>query len=279
MNTHLEQDLFHRLDSLATAQYLLVCTDYDGTLAPLASRPEEARMLPGAFTVLHDLANLPFTRVAIISGRSLGDLRNHSGLDSPVLLVGSHGAELPVNMNKEREVHGKEYLDAIESMLVSLCLGSPGSWVERKPLGMAVHVRQASRSDQDRLLEQVRDCLSEWPLLHVTEGKAIIELSVSSADKGDAVRWLCDEWGSAPQVIYLGDDVTDEAAFKALRASDLGVKVGSAPSCAKFRVSSEEAVLGILMHVFERRSLMRHEVHTVVTDLGRSMQDADDGNQ
>ena len=95
MTATLSEDLSRRLSALGVARQLLLCVDYDGTLAPLAPRPELAQLLPGASDLLHRLALLADTRVAIISGRSRDNLRAHSGLDEPILLVGSHGAELP----------------------------------------------------------------------------------------------------------------------------------------------------------------------------------------
>lgn len=248
--------LCRRLASLAAARHLLVCSDYDGTLAPLAPRPEQARLLPGAFNLLHDLARLPDTRVAIISGRSLDNLRAHSGLDQPVLLVGSHGAELPGHAAAAVDTQTHTRLEALESALSRICASAPGAWLERKPLGMAVHVRQAARPDADRVLAQVRGELDGWPAVHLMEGKAVIELSLSRTDKGDAVRSLSADWGTGPKVLYLGDDVTDEAAFGSLGPTDLGVKVGTGSSGAGYRVASEEAALSVLAFVWRRRSSM-----------------------
>ena len=77
MTTPLPEGLGQRLLALAAAPQLLLCTDYDGTLAPLAPRPEQARLLPGASDLLYRLAALADTRVAIVSGRARGNLRSH----------------------------------------------------------------------------------------------------------------------------------------------------------------------------------------------------------
>ncbi len=256
MSTLLPEALVQRLISLGAARHLLVCSDYDGTLAPLAPRPEQAQLLPGAFDLLHSLAGLPHTRLAIISGRSLDNLRIHSGLDGPVMLVGSHGAELPGHDTVGRTPEGQARLDALERELIQFCAPAPGAWLERKPLGIAVHVRQATRSDAEHVLAKVRGHLSGWPELHVREGKAVIELALLRTSKGDAVRWLRDNWGTDPEVLYLGDDVTDEAAFEALGPRDVGVKVGAAPSKAEYRVASEELALDVLTFIGRHRAAL-----------------------
>ena len=256
MNSPFSYDLDRRLASLAAARHLLVCSDYDGTLAPLARHPEQAQLLTGAFDVLHHLSRLPDTRVAIISGRSLANLRAHSGLEQPVLLVGSHGAELPDYTAGIGDLVKQNQLDALESMLRHICAPVPGAWLERKPLGIAVHVREVSETNAERVLAEVRDKLVDWPMVYATEGKAIIDLSLSRTGKGDAVRWLRDDWGTNPQVLYMGDDVTDEAAFGALAKTDLGVKIGAGLSVAEYRLPSESAALSILTFLWQRRTAM-----------------------
>lgn len=257
MTASWSQNLHCRLDLLASARHLLVCTDYDGTIAPLASSPTKARMLPGAFEVLHGLACLPETRVAVVSGRSLEDLRHHSKFDLPVLLVGSHGAEFSGHAPYDVDALVPTRLDAIESALAIICASANGVWIERKPFGMAVHVRQAQPAVASQALEQVRIELARWPGVHLKNGKAVIELSLSQIGKGDAVQRLRDDWGTSPQVLYLGDDVTDEDAFRVLRPTDVGVKVGIGSSKAEYRVASEHAVLPILNRLrLNRASIM-----------------------
>jgi len=251
MSTTLPAGLGERLLALAAARQLLVCTDYDGTLAPLAPRPELARLLPGASDLLYRLARLAHTRVAIISGRARDNLRTHSGFADPVLLVGSHGAELPGQALRSESA---TQLDAVEALLVPICAASPGAWLERKPLGLTVHVRQASVADAARVLDDVRSALLGHPALNVTSGKAVLELSLSRVNKADAVQWLREEQGDGTPVIYMGDDVTDETVFAALRDGDLGIKVGAGPTCAAYRVASEQDVLEVLQLLWQQRS-------------------------
>jgi trehalose-phosphatase len=149
-------------------------------------------------------------------------------------------------------------LDHMETALARLCAASPGAWIERKPHGLALHVREASAPDAERVMVAVRETLPRWPSVTVTEGKAVLELSLSRASKADALRWLRDGWGTRPGLVYLGDDVTDEAAFAALGTADLGIKVGGGPSLAEYRVGSEqEAVDGLAFLMSQRQGLRR----------------------
>ncbi len=254
MKLLLPQVLSRRLASLGAARHLLVCSDYDGTLAPIAPRPEQARLLPGARDLLLSLARLPDTRVAIVSGRARDNLRAHSGLDEPIMLVGSHGAEFPGRATGDERANNQAQLDVLQAAMLRICAASPGAWVELKPFGVAVHVREAGPPDAERVLAAVRAGLAGWPGICVTEGKAVIELSLSRSGKGDAIRWLREAMDWNPEVLYLGDDVTDEAAFAALHPADLGIKVGTGPSAAAHRVASERAALGALALLWRLRS-------------------------
>jgi trehalose 6-phosphate phosphatase len=217
-------------------------------------------LLPGAFDLLHKLTRLPGTSVAIISGRSQDNLRAHSGLDAPILLVGSHGAELPGHALCGG-VESQSMLDDLEEHLSRVCSRSAGAWLERKPLGIAIHLRAASSTEAERVFDAVRSLCAKQPKLHFTTGKAVLELSLSRKNKGDAVHWLRDNCGTNPQVLYLGDDLTDENAFAALGPADIGVKVGSGATRARFRVDSERAVVGALAFLWRTRSsLAMHRI-------------------
>ncbi|MFO1541042.1 MAG: trehalose-phosphatase [Chloroflexota bacterium] len=238
--------LARHLAAIAGAPRLLVATDYDGTLAPIAPRPESAELLSGARPLLAALAALPATRVAVVSGRALGDLQAHSGITPPVLLVGSHGAEWPDGATDPPSAAQRARLDELRRTLGVLVATAPGAWIEEKPFAIAVHTRAASRGDAARLLHAVRAGPAVGPDLHVREGKEVIELALSPADKGAAIRRLRGIGDADPVVCYLGDDLTDEAVFATLRPDDVGVKVGAGPTRAAYRVACETDALGVL---------------------------------
>lgn len=247
MSSYLPQDLVDRLRQIPVDQNLLVCCDFDGTLAPIVTRPEDARPLPGTGMLLLRLAETPDTHVAVVSGRSLGDLERLSGFSEPLVLVGSHGGEYTSGFVSDLTPRQQDLLQELDQVLARMIADAPGAELERKPLSIAVHVRQASRPDAERILAAVGDGPALWPGVHATAGKEVLELAVQQVNKGSAVESLRQRYGTDTVVVFLGDDVTDETAFNVLRPTDVGVKVGPGATAAGYRVADVSAVPSILM--------------------------------
>jgi trehalose 6-phosphate phosphatase len=253
--SELPADLVDALGIAASASRLLVTSDFDGTLAPIVSDPAAARPLPDAADALIALADLPSVSVALISGRALDTLRELSSMPSSVALVGSHGAEFDSGF--AHEIDGTR-LQRIVDDLTAIAEGRPGVAVERKPASVALHVRNASEADGDAALKAARAAASDWDA-EMTTGKRVLEFAVISTDKGEAVDILR-ERADATAVVFFGDDVTDEKAFARMRDGDVGVKVGSGDTLARYRVDAPEDVAtalaflrdGITAHTNER---------------------------
>ena len=233
----LTPDLTAALETAASVPRLLVTSDFDGTLSPIVNNPSDARPLPAAGRALIDLAELPSTSVALISGRALRDLRTLSSMPSTVHLVGSHGAEFDSGFSHEID---RELLQTITDTLASIASGKPGVTVETKPASVALHVRNASPADGEDALRAARAASDHWDA-HATAGKAVLEFAVISTDKGEALDILRDRH-DATAVVFFGDDVTDEKAFRRMVGSDVGVKVGPGETLAAYRVDSPEDV-------------------------------------
>jgi trehalose 6-phosphate phosphatase len=245
----LPADLLSALTTAAATPRLLVTSDFDGTLAPIVDNPADARPLPDAAQALAALADRDSTDVALISGRALDVLRELSGAPSTVHLVGSHGAEFdkgfahPVNT---------ALLDRITDELRDIAAKHPGVTVETKPASVALHVRNASPAHGEAALQEAREASRPWDA-HPTEGKAVLEFAVVTTDKGEAVdilREQCD----ATAVVFFGDDVTDEKAFRRMRESDVGVKVGQGDTLATYRIESPEDVAAALHFLLDSRA-------------------------
>ena len=252
-----DADLPDALDAIAAVPTLLVACDVDGTIAPIAAHPADAVVDADALTALDQIARLPRTTVALVSGRALLDLRAMTRLGPDVVLVGSHGAE-----------HDDDVaLAPAASLLLAQVLRDvrhlsdavAGVVVEEKATGVAVHVRQATRSDAAQLVAAVLAGPATRPGVRTTHGKQVVELSVVDTDKGDAVDRLRRESG-ADAVVYAGDDVTDEWAFARLRPPDVGIKVGPGATGAGFRVATthEMAPLLTLLAVARLRGIAGH---------------------
>jgi trehalose 6-phosphate phosphatase len=232
----------------ARADRLLVTSDFDGTLAPIVNNPADARPLPDAAATLIALAELPDTAAALISGRALTVLRELSGMPATVHMVGSHGAEFDTGFAHPIDT---ALLATITAELEAIAAGRPGVAVEAKPASVALHVRNAGPTDAEAALAQARTAARAWAA-ELTEGKAVLEFAVISTDKGEAIEILRKEF-EASAVVYFGDDVTDEKAFRRLGAADIGVKVGPGDTLAGYRVQHPEDVAAALKYLFEAR--------------------------
>lgn len=236
----LPDDLVQALADLAGRRPLLLASDYDGVLAPLVDDPSAAVPLPGVGNVLGRLAAVPGVTVALVSGRGLEDLRTVSGFRGSIRWIGSHGAEFGGPLGDD--LAGRR--DALRDQLAPVVAGTPGARLEVKPASVAVHVRQVPDPAAGiAVLERARAAAD--PSLTLKPGKDVLELAVTDADKGSALRRLRADLGAAA-AIYLGDDVTDEDGFRALGPADVTVKVGPGDTAARHRVPDLDAVLALL---------------------------------
>lgn len=248
----LTSELDGALRRAARADRLLVAVDFDGTLSPIVPNYESAVADRDAVESLFGLSALPRTRVVVISGRSRADLERRLGSCPPeVVLVGSHGAEHSSDPPVEGEARVESFVEAVDGLREKY----PGTRIERKPYSLAVHYRNVSAQRQDELRERAIERVG--PLAAGTkEGKKVIEFLAVLADKGSALERYR---GMAPEspaeggsvTVFIGDDVTDEAAFEVLSPDDVGVKVGPERSAAPYRVHGQRDV-GPLLHLLLR---------------------------
>ena len=250
----LSSSLTGALRELARVRRLLVALDFDGTLAPEVDSPEQARALPEARDAVLRLLALPNTRVALVSGRALRSLIEVADLPDTTLLVGSHGIEIRLDDVDPSGPYGRVSLDTAEIEQVEVLhevLGEVADaidqvWLEVKPAGFALHTRLATEHDSRVAhLVALSEAQAEVDSLTVREGKNVVEFSVRSTTKGEALEHLR-RYTAADAVFYAGDDVTDEDAFAALTPDDLGVKSGPGPTEAPFRVAGPDEIALVL---------------------------------
>lgn len=244
----LPADLQRALTLAAAVPRLLVASDFDGTMAPIVDNPADARPLPAAADALAQLADLPDTVAALISGRALEVLRSLSGMRSAVHLIGSHGAEFAAGFSHDID---RALLDRITAELNAIAADKPGVAVETKPASVALHVRNASTADGDAALHQARSAAESWDA-QATEGKAVLEFAVIQTDKGLALDILREQ-ETASAVVFFGDDITDEKAFRRMRDRDVAVKVGPGESLATYRIDAPDDVAEALEFLLEAR--------------------------
>ena len=216
--------IFDRVRGRQVAVFL----DYDGTLAPIVQRPEDALLSDRMRDIVRRLAQR--CPVTIVSGRDRRIVQSLVGLDT-VGYVGSHGFDIrgQVGSSIEREV-GTEYLpvlDATEAALRERLAGVEGVLVERKRFTIATHVRRVKEAEWPAVEAVVEAIGRAHPTLQKESGKAVFELRPRFEwDKGAAVLWLLDALGLPRAVpIHLGDDLTDETVFEAICDRGVGIVV------------------------------------------------------
>lgn len=202
--------------------------DYDGTLTPIVERPEDARLPDRARRAIERVrARCP---IAVVSGRDLDEVRRMVGVEG-IWYAGSHGFDI-LGPRGERHRRGEEFLPALaraRERLGSLTEEIRGVRLEPKRFALAVHWRAAPEEEEERIERRVAAAAAAEPGLRVTGGKRIFELRPALEwDKGRALLWLLEVLetdGSDAVPLYMGDDLTDEDAFRALGARGIGILV------------------------------------------------------
>jgi trehalose 6-phosphate synthase/phosphatase len=239
------------IHQLAESRHLLVGVDYDGTISPIVTDPDSARPLPEAVAALTELAGLSYTSVAVVSGRSLDNLRSVSHLPENIHLVGSHGAEVDSALSLDPAQ--QRLLDQCTAAAEDLVSQVPGAHIETKPGSIAVHVRRCEPKAGATLIREIVMGPGRYPGVLGRHGKEVIELSVAHAQKSDAVRALRQRF-DASTVLFIGDDLTDESVFADLSGQDVGIKVGDGESAALWRVESPNDVALLLSRLAQERA-------------------------
>jgi trehalose-phosphatase len=203
--------------------------------------------------VLTLLVQHPHFQVAIMSGRTLADLQRHVDGQVPYL-AGNHGLEIIGLQAIYCHPDARRLRPELVAMAQSLhhhLRHRASVWVEDKGLTLTVHVRgmppASRRAVQEQVVRLVRPAL-ETRRLALRKGTAVVEVRPHVWwDKGEAVRWLVEYMrgerpATCPPVIYIGDDETDEDAFRAVRREGLGIVVGEdwLFSAAHYAVASVE---------------------------------------
>lgn len=248
--TSLDLELFFRQVRAAPKRALLL--DYDGTLAPFRVERDAAVPYPGVRDQLNTILAAGHTRMVIISGRAVHDVWRLINLAAPIEIWGCHGAE--------RLLPDDSYAGPNLSELTAGGLARAAAWAERhgfvahcerKPASIAFHWRGESlntaRNLRDLVIESWLPLTAETGLaLHEFDGG--VELRVPQYTKGGAVRRIMAEEGPMAVLAYLGDDLTDEDAFRALSTRGLGILVRDEwrPTAARHWLRPPDALLGFL---------------------------------
>jgi trehalose-phosphatase len=236
---------------------VLIATDFDGTLAPVVAHPEDARLGPNARAVLSRLARLPRVQLAVLTGRSLGDVSARLQGISPLWISAEHGAVLRDPQRRlyvPTSVPSDARIALLATRAQEIANLHPGALVEPKQLGVALHHRGVDPLRVQSLVDAFRlvcgALRAEW-----LPGRQVVEGRFADEDKGVALARILAVMPADLSYVYAGDDTTDEPALSmaSLAENGLGLYVSSTE-----RPSPRARVSGILDGPSEWLRILRH---------------------
>jgi trehalose 6-phosphate synthase/trehalose 6-phosphate phosphatase len=219
-------------EGFASSAAALLMLDYDGTLAPFRVDRFKARPWAGVRELLNLIQSRKKTRLVVITGRPAGEISPLLKLDMPTEVWGLHGAErLRVDGRRELETAVPAVRARLKEVSARLRHDALGGLFEEKPNAAVMHWRGVSPEKARRIEQRTRalfEPLAQMSGLGLLKFEAGLELR-AGRDKGGAVEAILDEMSAGGAVNFpvaiLGDDLTDEPAFKAMKGRGLSVLV------------------------------------------------------
>jgi trehalose 6-phosphate phosphatase len=270
---HLFQSWDEVVEQIDQATQILLFLDYDGTLTPIVARPEMAVLSSQARKILKQIGCHSLFKLAIISGRSLSEVKTLLGLEN-IAYAGNHGLEIecPPHYCQERSPETTTFihpiatefqprLERLEQRLRKRLADIDGIVMQNKGLTLSVHYRLAEETTVKiikQLFFEAIECADAKDKLQVTEGKKVLEVRPPiDWNKGKAIEWLLEIYGTPGSLpIFAGDDVTDEDGFEVLhRVGGISIFVGedNASSAADYYLGSPKQLYHWLGKLLERR--------------------------
>lgn len=227
------------IKSRITGKNVFLFLDYDGTLTPITETPEEAIMSREALDELFFIAKCPHCLTAVISGRSLENIRAIVPV-SGLIYAGNHGLEVygaAIGTHVFAPKTARENIQKIKIKLQKTLGSIQGFLLEDKEWTLSCHFRKVSKKDTvllKSIFNEVVRSFQKNAEIRVVEGKEVLEVRPSvDWNKGKTVEWLLNKrlFASNQQIVpvYVGDDITDIDAFKILQNRGITVWVGKEP--------------------------------------------------
>lgn len=227
--------VFEEIMSAAKMKQVVIFLDYDGTLSPIVENPDQAYMAPEMREAVKNVAK--YFPTAIVSGRCRAKVYNFVRL-SELYYAGSHGMDIKGPSSRKHQKGNqnvlcqpaKEFLPMmteVYGILLEKTKSIPGANVENNKFCLSVHFRRVEEQSWGDLADRVKSVLKDYPKLCLTQGRKVLEIRPTIKwDKGKAIEFLMKSLGyeNSKDVlpIYIGDDRTDEDAFRVLRKREQG---------------------------------------------------------
>ncbi len=241
---------------------LALFLDYDGTLTPLCDHPRDAVLSSRMRAALEACTARPNIDIAIVSGRAQSDIRRMVNIPD-LLYVGNHGLEIAgggiPEFHHEDLVHYRVRTQELAQKLSAIA--SDGAWVEEKGHTLTFHYRNVPGALREALAEEVRSIVHHFGFQARPAHAAVEARPPIGWDKGRAVLHVLRErysvdWSERVRVVYVGDDETDEDAFRMLTGLGVTFRVGSpdALTAAARRLANVDAVQALLEWLSRRET-------------------------
>lgn len=264
---------FNKIEELLRNKFILLFLDYDGTLTPIVETPNRAVISQEARELLQKLSGSSYCKIGIISGRSLEDIKNAVGMKD-IIYAGNHGLEiegpkikfsrLPFDIKRDPAIAGESHAPPRSKSIIRNIVtdmqkrlsGIKGALIEDKGLTLSIHYRLVGKKDipvLERIISEVISPYAALDKIKIDSGKKVYEIKPAVKwDKGKVILWLMarQEFAAGERKVfpvYIGDDLTDEDAFKALKKKGLTIFVGeSGSSNAGYYLKNTEEVIKFL---------------------------------
>jgi len=257
---------FNKIERLFRNKFILLLLDYDGTLAPIVETPRKAVIHKDTKELLEKLSRSLYCKIGIISGRMLEDIKNIVGIRG-IIYAGNHGLEIEgpkIKFESRVSPQLKSIIRNIAADMQKRISGIKGALIEDKGLTLSIHYRLVDKMDLPlfkKVLSEATRPYTAQGKIKVNSGKKVYEIKPPVKwDKGRVALWLFarQQFISGEKKVlpvYIGDDMADEQAFRALKRKGLTVFVGEpGNSIADYYLKNTEEVTKFLRLISDLRS-------------------------
>ncbi|KAG5684051.1 hypothetical protein PVAND_013302 [Polypedilum vanderplanki] len=252
------EDLEKYLEDYVSNKPFALLLDYDGTLAAIQPHPNMTYMTEYTKEALLNISSYPNVYLAVISGRGVDDVKTKVGIDG-IVYAGNHGLEI-LYPNGTRYIHEvpsdvkanfTKMVEALEN------LKRDGSWVENKKFSVTFHFRAVPEKDHEKINNEAKEIIEKFGYRANPAHCAIEAKPPVVWHKGKAAEYILNhsfgkDWREKIQVVFAGDDTTDEDVFELLQGIGVTFRVTKDPNIvtkATYKVPSTEAVTKVLQWV------------------------------
>lgn len=264
MKRYLLDFLEEVISQIRISPHVLLFIDYDGTLVPICEEPSLAKLPLEEKRLLKVLSGIPWLSVGIISGRSLEEVKKLVGVKG-LFYAGNHGFEILFRGSIWLHPELERFKPALKRVAVELKRATEGIneiLVEDKKVTVSIHYRKVTKKSPVSILKIISMVLEPYPeIFTITRGKKVYEVRpLISWDKGKAVVRLSRLLGfkSKSLTVYIGDDQTDEDAFRVLNEDDISIRVGyKRDSSARYFCKGSDEILHFLRQLIPLKELKK----------------------